>query len=180
MRPLFSILLLALRPLLGGVLFWAGLVKIPDLALFAQTVRAYDVLPLSLVNPFAVVVPWIEVTCGLCLFLGFWTRSSATVALLLLLSFGVALGVNLHRGADLSCGCFGLNGAAGSLYEALVRDVALIACALLFVLLRNTPFSIEQVISLRQPIAPPLPLTAQDEPAEVREEQKNWRAASTV
>lgn len=139
-------LLLALRLGLGGTLLWAGLVKIPESGLFAQTVRAYEVLPLALVNPFAVVVPWIEVATGFCLILGFWTRSSALAALLLLLSFAVALSVNLYRGADLSCGCFGLNGAGGSLHTALIRDVLLIAGASLLVLVRNLPFSLDNFL----------------------------------
>jgi uncharacterized membrane protein YphA (DoxX/SURF4 family) len=128
---LTPILPLLLRLLLGGALLYAGLVKIPELDLFARTVRTYEVLPLPLVNPFAVVVPWMEVTTGLCLLLGFWTRSSALSALFLLLCFGAALGVNLHRGANLSCGCFRLDGADGSLHEALGRDALLICVAIL-------------------------------------------------
>jgi uncharacterized membrane protein YphA (DoxX/SURF4 family) len=140
---LSSLLLLALRLGLGGTLLWAGLAKIPEPGLFAQTVRAYEVLPLALINPFAIVVPWIEVTTGLCLILGFWTRSSALAALFLLILFAVALGVNLYRGADLSCGCFALNGAGGSLHTALIRDILLIAGAFLLVRVRNIPFSLE-------------------------------------
>jgi uncharacterized membrane protein YphA (DoxX/SURF4 family) len=154
---LAPILLLLLRLLLGGTLLWAGLVKIPEPGLFAQTVRAYNVLPLPLVNPFAVVVPWMEVTAGLCLLLGFWTRSSALSALLLLLCFGVALGVNLYRGADLSCGCFGLDGTDGSLHAALVRDILLI-CVAVFLLIRSVPFSLERFMAQREhPVDLPLP-----------------------
>ncbi len=151
-RRLSPVFLFLLRLLLGGTLLWAGLVKIPEPGLFAQTVRAYEVLPLELVNPFAIVVPWIEVIAGICLVLGFWTRSSALAALFLLLSFAVALSVNLYRGADLSCGCFGLNGAGGSLHTALIRDVLLIAGASLLVLVRNIPFSLDNFLHRRQAV----------------------------
>lgn len=144
-------LLLLSRLLLGATLLWAGGAKLPEPALFAQTVRAYEVLPLPLIHPFAIVVPWIEVTAGLCLLLGFWTRSSALAALLLLLSFAVALGVNLHRGADLSCGCFALDGTGGSLGEALLRDALLIAVALLL-LTRSAPLSLDRLLDRRSQI----------------------------
>jgi uncharacterized membrane protein YphA (DoxX/SURF4 family) len=138
-------LLVFIRAIAGGTLLWAGWVKIPEPILFAQTVRAYNVLPLFLVNSYAIVVPWIEVVTGICLILGFWTRSSALVSFLLLFSFGVALGVNLYRGADLSCGCFSLDGTGGSLQEAMVRDVFLILGSISLFLARGIPFSIDHL-----------------------------------
>ena len=152
-RRLLPFLLPVLRVLIGGTMVWAGLAKIPEPGLFAQTVRAYDVLPLAAVNPFAVVVPWIELAVGGCLALGLWTRSSAVVALLLLLSFAVALGINIHRGADLSCGCFGLDGTQGSLYHTLIRDVLLMLAALLLILARATPLSVDRLLSQDSPVA---------------------------
>lgn len=151
LRRLLPALLVLLRLTLGVTLLWAGLVKIPETSLFAQTVRAYEVLPLPLINPFAVVVPWIEVAAGLCLVFGLWTRSSALASLLLLLSFAVALGVNLYRGADMSCGCFGLNGAGGSLHEAMLRDVLMIAVALLLLLVRSVPVSLDRLMDRLYP-----------------------------
>jgi uncharacterized membrane protein YphA (DoxX/SURF4 family) len=137
------LLLLLLRLTLGVALLWAGIAKIPEPGLFAQTVRAYEILPLSLVHPFSIVVPWIEATTGLFLVLGFWTRSSVLVALALLLCFGAALGVNLHRGTALSCGCFGLDGRGGSLHGALIRDVLLLSAAAVLAFVRNIPFSLD-------------------------------------
>ena len=129
-----------IRLLVGATLLWAGSVKIPEPGLFAQTVRAYEVLPLSLINPFSIIVPWMEVTAGFCLVIGFWTRSSALAALALFLSFGVAMGVNIYRGADLSCGCFGFDGAGGSLYESMIRDIILIGLSLVLLSFRAAFF----------------------------------------
>lgn len=164
---LSSMLLLLTRLLLGSALLYAGLVKIPVSGLFAQTVRAYEILPLLLVHPFAIVVPWVEVTCGLCLVVGFWTRSSALCVLMLLLCFGVALGVNFYRGADMSCGCFALNGAGGSLQAALVRDVLMIVCALILVLARSVPCSLEQ-------------FTFRGGHSAVGDVRRGWKAASSL
>ncbi len=128
-----SFLVLALRLVLGGTFLWAGLVKIPEPGLFSQTVRAYDVLPLPVINPFAIVVPWIEVVSGICLILGIWTRSSALTAIFLLFCFGVALGVNLYRGADLSCECFGMDGTSSTLRHAFLRDIFLVSIGLILI-----------------------------------------------
>lgn len=148
-RRLLPALLVALRLTLGVTLIWAGLAKIPEPGLFAQTVRAYNVLPVALVNPFAVVVPWIEVVSGLCLILGFWTQSSALTSLLLFLSFGVALGINIARGADLSCGCFALDGTGGTLHSALVRGLFLMAGAFTLVLVGRIQFSLDGLLTWR-------------------------------
>lgn len=130
---------LVLRLLLGGVMLWAGLAKVGEPALFAQTVRAYDILPVALIHPFAVVMPWMEIVAGAFLVLGLWVRGSALASLGLLVSFAVALVVNLARGADFDCGCFGLDGAGGGLTGALIKDVVMI---LFSVLLLRWPDSV--------------------------------------
>ena len=124
-------LLLALRLALGGTMLWAGLSKVGETALFALTVRAYDVLPLELVHGFAIVVPWIEILLGITLVLGFWVRSSGLASAVVLASFGVAIGINLFREADITCGCFGLDGTEGSLTDALIRDVLMIVASVI-------------------------------------------------
>jgi uncharacterized membrane protein YphA (DoxX/SURF4 family) len=124
-------LLLVLRLALGVTMLWAGLSKVSETALFALTVRAYDVLPQELVHGFAIVVPWIEILLGICLVVGFWVRGSGLASAVLLASFGVAIGVNLFREADITCGCFGLDGAAGSLTDALIRDILMIVASVI-------------------------------------------------
>ena len=133
-----------LRVVLGGVLIWAGLAKVYEPALFALTVRAYNVLPHAFINGFAVVVPWMEVAAGMCLLAGFWSRSGALAALALLASFGIAIAINLYRGADLDCVCFGLDGALGSLDAALAQDLVLIGCSLALLYVRSMPVSLDR------------------------------------
>ncbi|MDA0748372.1 MAG: DoxX family membrane protein [bacterium] len=142
-------LLTVCRVGLGGLLLWAGFAKVGETALFALTVRAYDVLPHALIHIFAIVVPWMEIVAGLGLVAGFWTRGNALAALVLLTAFGVAIGINLARGAELSCGCFGADGTAASLTEALVRDAVMITAALVLVLVRRTSFGLEGWLSDR-------------------------------
>ncbi len=148
-RRVATLALPLLRVALGLLLLRAGALKAADPLMFAQTVRAYDVLPIPLIHPFAVAVPWVEITAGLCLALGFWARSAALAVLLLLLAFETALAVNLGRGADFSCGCFGLDGTGASLREALLRNVLLVAAALLLLLARRTLLSLDEVLEKR-------------------------------
>ena len=132
-----------IRLVLGGVFIWAGLTKISDPSAFAQAVRAYHILPEAFVSPFAVFVPWIEVVAGVALVLGMWTQSSALICLMLLFSFEIALGVNIYRGADFSCGCFGLDGSGNSLLFAMTLDFFLLLGAAVLVFARSVPLSFD-------------------------------------
>ncbi len=147
---LTSVALLAVRLIVGCTMLWAGLTKISEAQLFAQTVRAYEVLPLALINPFAITVPWTEVVVGVCLVIGYWTRSGSLVSLGLLMAFGVALGINVVRGADLSCGCFALDGTGGSLYGALARDLVLLVGAAILVATPSVPLSLDRLLARRR------------------------------
>jgi uncharacterized membrane protein YphA (DoxX/SURF4 family) len=136
--------LLLARLAMGVTWIWAGSVKVREPILFAQTVRAYDLLPLALVHPYAIVVPWVELAAGAGLIAGFWTRSCALLSLLLLASFEAAVGVNLYRGAAFSCGCFSLDGTGGTLQDALARNILLLCASLTLLLARDAPFSLDR------------------------------------
>ena len=157
MRKLwFDILILAGRLCVGGIFFASGIMKISDLNAFAQAVHAYNMLPLFVVNIFAIVVPWIEVVSGLCLFVGFWTKSNALILFVLLSSFIIAIGVNLFRGVDLACGCFALDGLGGGLVEALIRDVFLMVIMALLFFSQNMLLSFDRFLDHRKVSWPPM------------------------
>ena len=139
-----SISLLALRLTVGGTFIWAGLVKLPESELFTQVVRSYDVVPEPLAAPFALALPWIEVSIGLCLVIGLWIRYSAMIVMLLIMSFIGALAWGLYLGLDVPCGCFGYDSDSTdvSIAEALVRNTFILAAASSLVFTRRVPFSI--------------------------------------
>lgn len=116
---------LTVRLALGGVMVWAGASKAGDPQGFVVIVGAYDFLPEPLVVPWAAVLPWVELVAGGCLLAGVWVRGAAVAVLGLVGLFVAALGVNIARGVDMSCGCFGLEQAGHSLPAALALDVAL-------------------------------------------------------
>jgi uncharacterized membrane protein YphA (DoxX/SURF4 family) len=91
---------------LGIFFVVAALPKIADPPSFAHMVYNYRILPGQLVNLAGLVMPWVELLCGLGLILGIWTNAARTLIAAMLLTFIVAISVNLARGNAIDCGCF--------------------------------------------------------------------------
>jgi len=114
-----------LRVLLGSLFIWASWNKILHPARFAEDVANYAILPPLLVNLWTLILPWLEMTAGLFLILGFFSRSSALTLSLLLISFIIAIFISLARGAEIDCGCFGAGEELG--WMTLLRDLLMLA-----------------------------------------------------
>jgi putative oxidoreductase len=99
-------LVVLFRLIVGITFVYASLDKIVHPDQFARVVYNYKILPGSLINIFAITLPWVELFCGLFLILGLFVESSSFLLGLLLVSFTIALSVNFLRGADIACGCF--------------------------------------------------------------------------
>lgn len=99
-------IVLGLRLMLGLLFVWAAHDKILNPKAFALAVANYRILPDPLVNLFALILPWVELICGLLLLTGQWTRSASLLVAFLLVVFVIAVSINLARGLDISCGCF--------------------------------------------------------------------------
>jgi putative oxidoreductase len=114
---------------LGGLFVLACLHKIADPASFALDVATYELLPLSLVNLTAIVLPWWELAAGTMLLAGFRVRTGAALVAGMMLLFLGALLVALARGLDMSCGCFASQGAAADpiSWLTVVRDLTWLA-----------------------------------------------------
>lgn len=123
--------------LLGGVFIAAALPKLRHPKGFLLTVLEYRILGDGASRLYALVVPPFELLAALLLFAGVAVRPTALLLSLLLLSFLVAIGVNLARGRDLDCGCFGSGTRKGTSRRIgpglLLQDLGLLAAALLLV-----------------------------------------------
>lgn len=118
-------LLFAFRLVVGGVFIWAGLLKILDPLGFAQSISNYRVFPHWMSFFLALVLPWMEVICGVFLVLGLFRRSSALLLSLFLMTFLVLIASAMARGIDVDCGCFGRFSQKVS-YRLLVTDMILL------------------------------------------------------
>ena len=126
-----SYLSLVFRIVLGVMFFYAGTVHALDPQSFATAVANYRILPVVLLNPFAVVLPWLELISGLALIIGIWIPGGTLIVAGLLFLFSIALGMALHRGLDISCGCFTTSHEARSIsWSYLVRDISLLVLAI--------------------------------------------------
>ena len=121
---------LLLRLVLGVLLLLAGVTKLVDRARFREAVADYDILPSRLERPFAALLPWLETTLGVLLLLGLGTTAAAALAAPLFLSFALAIGINLWRGRNFDCHCFGSVQNERIGWPALLRSIALVLAAL--------------------------------------------------
>jgi cation diffusion facilitator family transporter len=114
-----------IRLVLGVVFIIASADKIYNPGPFAQAVYNYQILPDALINLTAIILPWLELFLGLCLFLGFRLPGAVTLANGLLVIFFGTLVFNVSRGLDVHCGCFSTStdgNPATAWY--LIRDAA--------------------------------------------------------
>ncbi len=118
---------------LGALFVGACLHKIAHPDAFALDIATYDILPLALVNPAAIVLPWLELVAGGMLLAGLRARAAAVLVTGMMGVFLVALLIALARGLDMSCGCFASQGAVEDpiSYLTVLRDLVWLAlCAL--------------------------------------------------
>jgi uncharacterized membrane protein YphA (DoxX/SURF4 family) len=126
---------LALRLGIAVVFLWAALDKIAHPDRFADIITDYNMLPVWAINPFALVLPWVEVATAVCLVVGLWVPSAALLATGMTVMFMVAITWALAQGySDLHCGCFTTSQEGkGEAWGLLWRDALLLAaCAWLF------------------------------------------------
>jgi ribA/ribD-fused uncharacterized protein len=114
---------------LGGAFFYAGIQKRLEPYQFAEAILAYDLLPQVLVGLTAAILPWVEITSGFFLALGYLVeipgrllrglgfaagdrliggikrRSCLLLIILQLVLILVVLGITFARGLKIDCGC---------------------------------------------------------------------------
>jgi uncharacterized membrane protein YphA (DoxX/SURF4 family) len=92
---------------LGTTFVVSGASKLQDAQGFVLGVLDYQILPSRLAILYARSLPFAEVFIGLLLLFGIWRSIAGIGALALLLSFLIAVVINLGRGRRLKCHCFG-------------------------------------------------------------------------
>ncbi len=147
MREWFGLLA---RVVTGGVWLAAGLLKLPDPAASVRAVRAYDLLPESIVPAVGHLLPVLEVVLGACLLVGVLTRGAGLVSALLNLAFIAAIASVWARGIEIECGCFGGGGAkegASSAYPwEIARDAGLFLLSVYLVWSPRTRLALDNLI----------------------------------
>ncbi len=150
----------AARLLVGGIFLVAGALKLPDPAAAVRAVRAYQLLPESLVAPVAFGLPVLEIAVGLALLAGVFVRTAALASAVLLAVFIAGIAVAWGRGLQIDCGCFGDGGpvAAGqTAYPGeIARDAGLLLLALALARWPRSRLALGRAASDDRPITGPV------------------------
>jgi putative oxidoreductase len=134
----------AARLVLGGLLVWAGALKIGHAIDLASAIAGFRLLPAELVAPLAVILPYFEVLLGLYLLVGLFTRVAAWVAAGQFLIYAAAIASAVVRGIPANCGCFGPGDAAVADWPHVAFDLALAALAVLIALRAPGAFALDR------------------------------------
>jgi putative oxidoreductase len=126
---------LVARWVLGTAFIYASYHKIMEPAQFAKVIYGYYLFPPLTINFIAIILPFLELFCGLALVLGIYPRSAALIIDVLLMAFIAALSINLIRGQDFDCGCFSFTerGYTYTVRETLIRDIIFFGLGLLVI-----------------------------------------------
>ena len=91
---------------LALLFFMASRHKFESIPHFQAQLGAYQVVPKALLPIFARVLPWIEMSVVFLLLIPATRVFAASVCVVLLVSYALAMAVNLYRGrTDIDCGC---------------------------------------------------------------------------
>ncbi|MCD6385929.1 DoxX family membrane protein, partial [Candidatus Sumerlaeota bacterium] len=82
---------LVARLIVGIVLIYAALSKIPNAFYFSIQIENYRIVGRGIARMVAVTLPWIELITGLCLIAGWWLRPASFIANGLFLLFIVGI-----------------------------------------------------------------------------------------
>ncbi len=112
-----------LRFMLGGIMIFAGAIKLIDMPGMAESIENYRLLPHAWVNIPAIILPAVELIAGICLIAGIWIQGALLIITGLFAVFIVAVESAIWRGLNIECGCFGLSDSEIVGVQVLVRDV---------------------------------------------------------
>ena len=114
---------LAFRIYIGWLFIYASLTKIPDPAVFAESVAAYRIMPYWGINLVAIILPMLELISGFFLILGLRTKATASILCGLLFMYTIFTVVNVLRGSPITCGCYDEVGDPVN-WRKVITDVA--------------------------------------------------------
>jgi uncharacterized membrane protein YphA (DoxX/SURF4 family) len=126
------------RLAVGLTFIYASYYKLIDPGAFARSIWYYHMVPGELLNLMALVLPMLELVCGLALIVGLWYRGSLLWVALMTVMFLVALLSAVARGIDIDCGCFKAGKASSdSALKALWFDLGLLVAVVQLLLSRS-------------------------------------------
>ncbi|HWR83466.1 MAG TPA: MauE/DoxX family redox-associated membrane protein [Candidatus Deferrimicrobium sp.] len=126
-----ELLTLVVRLAVGVTFIYASAYKIIEPGTFAKSLWYYHLVPGQLINLMALILPWVELVCGLALIVGLLYDGAVILVNMMMAAFILALGTTIVRGIDIDCGCFKAGQAATeAAWGALGFDLVLVLLTL--------------------------------------------------
>jgi uncharacterized membrane protein YphA (DoxX/SURF4 family) len=134
----------------------AGWPKFLDTEGTVRSVRAFQLVPASLVRPFAYALPALELVLAGLLLLGLGTRLAAAVTAGLMVMFGFGIATAWGRGLSIDCGCFGATGTTVAdpvpgYVRDLLRDTGFLLMAGLLCWRPHSRLSLDALLGVTHP-----------------------------
>lgn len=98
---------LLFRFLLGGLLIFAGVLKVVDNSTLFETVAYITWIPVGMKSLVIDFLPWIEIVAGSLLLLHIFDKVVIPINAAIYLSFLIFAIWGLSNGIEMDCGCFG-------------------------------------------------------------------------
>ncbi|MCK5795849.1 MAG: DoxX family membrane protein [Deltaproteobacteria bacterium] len=147
-----AVVALPLRLYLGMIFIYASMHKIANPGVFALDIATYDLLPLTLVNPMAIIMPYLEFVVGMQFIVAWRTRAAGLLITGMMAIFVIAVSVALAKGLDTSCGCFASQAMEEDPINGLtiLRDVAWLLMGTYVTLFDRRPLGLDGLLMRRR------------------------------
>ncbi len=138
-----------LRIIMGLIFIYSGFFKAIDPDNFGKVIIMYDVSPEVLIPYAAIIFPFLEISIGVLLLIGYKIKASAFVSIILMIFWTIIISLNIYRGKSFDCGCFelsrfGINEEIG--LPLVFRDVVFLGILLLIFYARQHILSLDKKI----------------------------------
>ncbi len=153
-----SLLLTVLRITIGMIFLFSGIAKLTSLTVFISNVAAYEILPTLLIKPISYLLVSAEITLGIALCIGYFSRGSGLLASILFMTFTIVLIIVLLQKLSVTnCGCenilfsfldtIGVSVSTTPNWKIVLIDVALAATCFWIACSPQRGYGIESLIS---------------------------------
>lgn len=121
-----------LRLFIGCTFIFASWHKIVSPDQFATILYGYAVFPPQFINVIAIIMPFLELVCGITVITGLLKRSGLLLINAMLVGFIFLISFNLIRGHEFDCGCFSFGNTKGlwSSVWLLVKDFVVLGAGI--------------------------------------------------
>ncbi len=118
---------------------------------FALQVATYQILPLSLINLQAIILPWLELVTGVLLIAGWLTRPAALITCGMNIMFIVAIAMALAADLQLQCGCFAAADVGDQMdSDLIIRDAFFLLVGAFVVYIRPDRLTLDHWLAKRR------------------------------